>query len=95
MFVQESADSVDTKLPILKCPITNMQERPSIITPPGPSKERQSYLFQNVRPNIRPMNQNELCPRPTEELAYFLEETILDKTCSFFWDELNNYVNNL
>ena len=86
MFVKESADSVET---ILKCPITNMQERPSIITPPGLSKERQAYLFQNVRPYVRPMNKNELCSRPTEEWAYFLEYTIHDlNMCSFYWDEL-------
>ena len=37
---------------------------PTEIAPPGLSRERRNYLFQNIRPFVKPGLEDIMCPRP-------------------------------
>ena len=67
VFLQESVDSQETKVTILRHEIANPDERPRLLTPPGLSKDRQMYLYKTVRQYVRPWHQDEVCPPPAEE----------------------------
>lgn len=66
VFLKESVDSEETSVSIMKSPILDPHARPILITPPGLSRDRQTYLYRNVRPYVRPLHQEEVCPTPTD-----------------------------
>lgn len=66
VFLKESVDSEETSVSIMKSPISDPHARPILITPPGLSRDRQTYLYRNVRPYVRPLHQEEVCPTPTD-----------------------------
>lgn len=66
VFLKESVDSEETRVSIMKSPISDPHARPILITPPGLSRDRQMYLYRNVRPYVRPLHQEEVCPAPTD-----------------------------
>ncbi|XP_062567688.1 uncharacterized protein LOC134229918 [Saccostrea cucullata] len=50
VFVKESVDSIEAKMSILKHAIVDLKTKPILITPPGLSRDRQLYMYRNVRP---------------------------------------------
>ncbi|XP_062621644.1 uncharacterized protein LOC134283212 [Saccostrea cucullata] len=69
VYVKERTDSVEQKFSLKKIGAPNFDatEIPAILPPAGMTRERQTYLYRNVRPYVRPSHQEDLCPTPTEE----------------------------
>ncbi|XP_048771609.1 uncharacterized protein LOC125677540 [Ostrea edulis] len=69
VYVKERVDS-DEKMVFLKkngSPSFDAAALPEILLPVGLTRERQQYLYRNVRPYVRPAHQDSLCPTPSEE----------------------------
>ena len=63
--VKETADSEEQKINILKMPGFRFggTNSPEIIQPKGMSRARLEYLYNTVRPFVRPAFQDAICPR--------------------------------
>lgn len=75
-------DSVETKVSILTNAITDPQARPRVITPPGLSRDRQLYFYRNVRPYVRPRDDDirmtYAYPQPKNESVH---RTLMHASC--------------
>lgn len=69
VFVKERIDSEEKKLSLRKIgsPQFKATDIPALLHPAGMTRERQHYLYRNVRPYVRPAHQEDLCPTPAEE----------------------------
>lgn len=64
--VKTNRDGNEEKMCILKDPRFRFVswDRPAELQPPGLSQERHRYLYDHVRPYVRPALQNEFCAPP-------------------------------
>ena len=66
MFARKSLDSEEVRVNLLKryAEAGFEQQIPVELTPAGMMNERQKYLYEHVRPYVRPSCQDLLCPEP-------------------------------
>lgn len=69
VFVKERIDFEEKYINVKKkgSPQFEATGMPALIHPAGMTRERQHYLYRNVRPYVRPAHQEDLCPTPAEE----------------------------
>jgi hypothetical protein len=69
VYVKERVDSDEKEICLRKngSPSFDPAVLPEILHPVGLTRERQQYLYRNVRPYVRPAQQESLCPTPLEE----------------------------
>ena len=65
--VRPAADEPTTAVDNLKCPADTIPRTPPPVLPAaGLTQQRSQYLHKHVRPYVRPVFQDELCPNPDE-----------------------------
>ena len=71
VFLRKGADDEEVSVQLLRCGVDTgsdlFKTRPAPVQPAGLSQQRQTYLYRNIRPYVRPMYQDATCPAPQEE----------------------------
>ena len=68
VFARQALDSEEVRVSMLKRhPDEGIEQQlPLELTPAGITTERQKYLYEHVRPYVRPSCQDLLCPEPEQ-----------------------------
>ena len=69
VFVKTASNDQGTEVSVLRNHDVQfgLNDKPAIIDSAGLTRQRQQYLYSKVRPYVREMHQEAMCPRVPEE----------------------------